>query len=106
MFHNDVMWLRDTGILERLKYDIVRPPFHKPYPKARRDQPLIMSQLGIVMIVLAVGLGLSLLVFLGELMRGRGKKTLNEKEESNHMTLAEIEHLTLHLYGRNLEEYL
>ena len=106
MFHNDVMWLRDTGILERLKYDIVRPPFHKPYPKARRDRPLIISQLGIVMIVLAVGLGLSLLVFLGELMIGRGKKTLNKEEESKHMTLAEIEHLTLHLYGRGLEEYL
>ena len=58
------------------------------------------------MIVLAVGLGLSILVFLSEFMRGRGKKTLNKEEESKHMTLAEIEHLTLHLYGRGLEEYL
>ena len=90
------MWLRDTGILERLKYDIVRPPFHKPYPKARRDQPLIMSQLGIVMIVLAVGLGLSRLVFHGELMKGRGKITCNELEERKHLTLTKVEQLTFY----------
>ena len=100
------MWLRDTGILERLKYDIVRPPVRTPYPKVRHDQPLIMSQLGIVMIVLAVGLGLSIPVFLREFMIGRKKKSLDEVIESKQMTLMEIEHLTLHLYGRGLEEYL
>ena len=99
------MWLRDTGILERLKYDVVRPPLPIPYPKVRRDQPLIMSQLGIVMIVLAVGLGLSIPVFLGELIIGRGKETLHEREERQHMTLPEVEHLTLHLYGRSLNDY-
>ena len=108
--------------MERLKYDIVRPPSSIPYPKVRRDQPLIMSQLGIVLIVLAVGLGLTFPVFLCELIKGRGKKTLNESEERKHLTLgviehltladiehltlAEIEHLTLHHYGRTLEEYL
>ena len=72
------MWLRDTGILERLKNDVVRPPFTVPYPQVRHDQPLIMSQLGMIIIVLAAGLGLSIPVFLGELMKGRGKKTLTE----------------------------
>ena len=95
MFHNDVMWLRDTGILERLKYDIVRPPLPIPYPRVRRDQPLIISQLGIVMIVLAVGLGLSFHVFLGELMRGRGMKKINEVEERKNLSLTKVEHLTV-----------
>ena len=100
------MWLRDTGILEKLKYDIVRPPFHIPLPKVRRDQPLIISQLGIVLIVLAVGLGLSIPMFLSELMKGRGKKAMNELEERKHLTLMEVEHLTLPHYGRSLEECL
>ena len=100
------MWLRDTGILERLKYDIVRPPLPIPYPRVRRDQPLIISQLGIVMIVLAAGLGLSIVVLLGELVKGRGKKAFNKPEERKPMTLMEVERLTLQLYGRGLEEYL
>ena len=100
------MWLRDTGILERLKYDVIRPPFKIPYPKVRRDQPLIMSQLGIVLIILAVGLGLSIPVFLFELIKGRGKKALIGPEDRKHMTLLEVEHLTLQQYGRSLEECL
>ena len=102
------MWLRDTGILERLKYDVVKPPLDIPLPKVRQDQPLIMSQLGIVIIVLAVGLGLSIPVFLCELMKGRGRrnKAVNKTEERSHMTLIEVEQLTMQLYGRGLEEYL
>ena len=69
------MWLRDSGVLDKLKYDIIRPPFPIQDPKVRRDQPLIISQLGIVIIVLAVGLVLSIPVFLCELKKGRGKKT-------------------------------
>ena len=113
VFHKDVVWLRDTGILEKLKYDIIRPPLHIPYPKVRRDQPLIISQLGIVMIVLVVGLFLSLPVFFCELMKGRGKK-LNDQQlkdstmpaEGENIQVAKVEHLTLLYYGRSLEEYL
>ena len=65
-----------------------------------------MAQLGIVMIVLAAGLGLSIPMFLCELLKGRGKETLNEGEERKQMTLMEIENLTLQYYGRTLEEYL
>ena len=77
-----------------------------PYPKVRRNQPLIMSQLGIVMIVLAAGLVVSFPVFLLELMKGRGKKTSNKLEERKHMSLMEVENLTWQLYGRSLAEYL
>ena len=75
-FHDDIMWLRDCGILEKLKYDIQRPPLPISDPKVRRDQPLVMSQLGIVKIVLASGLLLSLPAFLCEVTKGRSNKTL------------------------------
>ena len=90
------MWLRDTGILEKLKDKIVRAPFSIPLPKVRRDQPLIMAQLGIVIIVLSVGLGFSFPVFLAELMKGRGKITCNELEERKHLTLTKVEQLTFY----------
>ena len=112
-FGDVIMWLRDTGILEKLKYDIVRPPLSIPYPKVRRDQPLIMSQLGIVVIVLAAGLSLSLPVFFCELVKGRGKKNLNQKREvrkpldtEHTRSVTEVAKLTLQYYGRDLEEYL
>ena len=107
------MWLRDTGILEKIKYEIIRPPFPIPDPKVRRDQPLIMSQLGIVMIILAVGHILSLPVFFCELIKGRGKKLKDRQlgdstmpAEGENIQLAKVEHLTLLYYGRSLEEYL
>ena len=112
-FHDDIMWLRDSGILEKLKYDIKRPALPILDPKVRRDQPIILSQLGIVMIVLASGFILSLPVFLCELIKGRSNKTLIQQSrgldlppDREHITLNEVARLTLHHYGRSLEEYL
>ena len=67
------MWLRDTGILNKLKYDVMNPPMPIPPPKVRHNQPLILGQLGITMISIAVGLFISTLVFLGELWLNRKK---------------------------------
>ena len=113
IFHNDVVWLRDTGILEKIKYEIIRPPFPIPDPKVRHDQPLIMSELGIVMIILAVGHILSLPVFFCELLRGRSKKLKDQQlgdstmpAEGENIQVAKVEHLTLLYYGRSLKEYL
>ena len=69
------MWLKDTGILERVKYDIFRPGIQIPDPRVRRNQPLILKQLGIIMIVLVVGLFIATIVFLVELAR---KQKLNK----------------------------
>ena len=63
------MWLKDTGILERVKYDIFRPGIQIPDPRVRRNQPLILKQLGIIMIVLVVGLFMATIVFFVELPR-------------------------------------
>ena len=67
------MWLRDTGILNKLKYDVMNPPMPIPPPKVRHGQPLILGQLGITMIIIAVGLFIAILVFLGELWLNRKK---------------------------------
>ena len=63
------MWLRDTGILEKLKYDAMNPPYLIPDPIVRVDEPLILKQLGIIMMFLAAGLCIGTLVFLVELFK-------------------------------------
>ena len=60
------MWLTDTGILDKLKIDALNPPIPIPDPKLRHKQPLILRQLGIIMIILVVGLALALIVFILE----------------------------------------
>ena len=112
-FHKDVLWLHDTGVLARLKDDITRSPPLIPNEKVRRDQPLIMSQLGIVVIILAVGHVLSLPVFFCELMVGRGRKTsdLHSRDsskpaEGEYDQMYRVGHLTLLHYGRDLQDYL
>ena len=74
MFSTTTMWLRDTGILNKLKYDVMNPPIPIPDAKVRLKQPLNLWQLAIVMIILLVGLNVALVVFLLEVGM-RGKKT-------------------------------
>ena len=71
MFSTTIMWLRDTGILNKLKFDVMNPPIPIPDPKLRHKQPLILRQLGIIMIILVVGLNIALVVFLCEVWISR-----------------------------------
>ena len=82
------MWLKDTGILERVKYDIFRPGIQIPDPRVRRNQPLILKQLGIIMIVLVVGLFMATIVFLVELPgKQKLKKATKVKDASEDIVL-------------------
>ena len=82
------MWLRDTGILERIKYDVFRPGIQTPDPRVRRNKPLILKQLGIVLIVLVVGLFIATIVFLLELTK---KPMLNNvSKEGEGIELTEV----------------
>ena len=74
-FQKAIMWLKDTGILTKLKDDAMNPPMPIPLPKVRHNQPLILTQLGITMIILVVGLSMAILMFLAELWTTR-KKTV------------------------------
>ena len=64
------MWLRDTGILDKVKYDVMNPPIPIPDPTMRDNQPLILRQLGIIMIILVVGLAIGIIAFFVELFIG------------------------------------
>ena len=66
-FSTTVMWLKDTGILNKLKFDAMSPPIPIPDPKLRHKQPLILRQLSIIFILLVVGLSTALGAFLSEL---------------------------------------
>ena len=72
------MWLRDTGVLVKMKYDALKQAIPIPLPKVWKDKPLNLYQLGIIMIVFCVGTFSSILVFFFEL-----RKTTPNKSGSN-----------------------
>ena len=67
LFQNATMWLRDTGMLNKLRDDELNAPFHVPDPVVRVNEPLTLYQVGIAFMVEAGGLVIGLLVFLLEL---------------------------------------
>ena len=81
MFSTPLMWLRDTGILNKLKYDVMNPPIPIPDAKVRHNQPLILRQLGITVIILVVGLFIALILFLGELCNNKKKRDIPDAKE-------------------------
>ena len=80
-----IMWLKDTGILERVKYGVMNPAIPIPDPKLRRNQPLILRQLGIIMIILVVGLFIATIVFLVELLKKPKLNNATKAEEGIEM---------------------
>ena len=73
------MWLKDTGILEKLKYDAMNPPYLIPDPIVRFNEPLILKQLGIIMILLVASLSIGTIVFFMELFK---RPKLNNTSET------------------------
>ena len=61
-----MVWLRDSGILNKLYEDALNAPAVMPYPKVRINQPLNISQLGTAFMVVAGGLVLGILALLVE----------------------------------------
>ena len=71
LFQNATMWLRDSGVLNKLRYDVLNPPIPIPDPKVRHNQPLTVYQLGITAIIYLVGISISIFAFLTELIKFR-----------------------------------
>ena len=61
------MWLQNTGILDKLFNRVLDPPPFQPLPKLRVNEPLNLDQLGTAAMVMAAGMIISSIVFLGEL---------------------------------------
>ena len=75
------MWLRDTGILDKVKYDVMNPPIPIPDPTVRRNQPLILRQLAIIMIIIIVGWVIGIIAFFVELfIRPKSGKTHQSRD--------------------------
>ena len=70
------MRLQAAGILAKLKYDVMNPPFAIPYPKMRVNQPISLSQLTTAFIAQAIGLSAALLAFFGEICVAKQREQL------------------------------
>ena len=85
------MWLRDTGVLGKLRDDELSAPIPIPTPKIKVDGRISVEQIGIGIAIYSVGMTLSLLFFIGEFCTenrvkkqhpGR-KKSQKEHNDSN-----------------------
>ena len=73
-------------MLNKLRYEALNPVMPIPDPKVRHNQPLNNWQLGIIMIIYLVGVMISILAFLAELLKFREKKRKPESAtEQNHI---------------------
>ena len=68
------MWLRDTGVLAKMKDDELSAPMPIPAPMIKIDGCISVEQLGIGIAIYSVGMILSLLLFIGELCFKRLKR--------------------------------
>ena len=82
LFQNATMWLRDTGILNKLRYDVLNPPIPIPDPTMRHNQPLIIYQLGIIMIIFLIGIMISIFALITELLKFRKMKRVGQRKSS------------------------
>ena len=72
VLHNATMWLRDTGILHKIRYDVIKRSNNYtmkiPRPKVQpKDHSLTIKEVGITIVILAIGLSFSIIAFLVEL---------------------------------------
>ena len=65
------MWLRDTGILNKLKYRAMEQSneiqIYKPLPKMRVNQPLQLPELSLTMFLEIGGITFTVIAFILEL---------------------------------------
>ena len=72
------MWLRDTGVLGKMKDDEHAAPIPIPDPKIKVDERISVEHLGLGIAIYSAGMLLSLLFFIGELST---KKRVNRVEK-------------------------
>ena len=74
------MWLRDTGVLAKMKDDELSAPIPIPDPKIKADERISVEQIGIGIVIYSIGMTLSFLFFIGELSTKTGAKRQVQKQ--------------------------
>ena len=96
------MWLRDSGILNKLYDHELNTTVEKPDPKVRVNKPLNIYQLATAFIVVAVGLIVGILAFFVEYCCPRGevkRKAVKEVcSKASHLIFTRL--LTLESFVR------
>ena len=98
------MWLRDTGVLGKMKFDELYAPMPIPDPKIKVDQRISVEQIGIGIAIYSIGLSLSLLFFFGELCTKRRRVTRVEKKwpQSRKRTLVPLNENKGNIRGQDI----
>ena len=81
LFHNTTLWLRDSGILNKLYENELNAAVIIPDPRVRVNQPLNIYQLTTAFLLVAGGLTLGILAFLVECCFLCGKIKRNDVNE-------------------------
>ena len=68
------MWLRETGVLGKMKDDELSAPKPIPDLTIKVNEPIYVEQLGIGIAIYSVGMVLSLLFFIIEFCTKRAEK--------------------------------
>ena len=77
---NSTMWLRDTGVLGKMKDDELSAPVPIPALKIKVDGRISIEQIGIGIAIYSVGMTLSLLFFIGERCTKKRVKRIGKKQ--------------------------
>ena len=86
------MWLRDTGVLGKMKDDELYAPMPIPDPKIRVDQSISIEQIGIGIAIYSVGITLSLFFFIGELCAKKKVMGVEKTHRRQRKTIQEPQH--------------
>ena len=75
------MWLRDTGILGKMKDDELSAPMPIPDPKIKVDERISVDQIGIGIAVYSVGMTFLLIFFSIEFCTKKRVKRAEKKQQ-------------------------
>ena len=93
------MWLRDTGVLDKMKDDELSAPIPIPDPKIKVDGLISVEQIGIGIAIFSVGMTLSLISFIGELCT---KKRVKREKKNQQQAWRQPRKSTMKpLHGKN-----
>ena len=83
------MWLRDTGVLGKMRDDELSAPIPIPAPKIKVDERISVEQIGIGIVIYSVGMTLSLLFFIRELRTKKRVKRVEKKQRQPREAILE-----------------